>query len=199
MNTKKTFFKTLAILALFASVSAYAAAAFSWKIDKTHSGINFSVDHFFSAVTGNFTDYSGTISFDENNLEGSSVSFTIPVSSINTQDAKRDKHLQSSDFFDAKKFPAITFESEKFYKKDGALKVLGNLTIRNVTKQVVFPIVIKGKMDHPMMKGTELLGISIATKIDRTMFEVGTGSWAATSVVGDEVLINVNMELNRKK
>jgi polyisoprenoid-binding protein YceI len=199
MNNKNTLLKAFAILALFASITVYAATALSWKIDKTHTGINFSINHFFSAVTGNFTDYSGTINFDETNLEGSSVSFTIPVSSINTQDAKRDKHLQSGDFFDAKKYPNITFKSDKFLKDEGVLKVVGDLTIRDITKKVAFPIEIKGRMDHPMMKNTEILGVAITTKIDRTSFGVGTGSWAATSVVGDEVLINVNMELNRKK
>jgi polyisoprenoid-binding protein YceI len=199
MYNKTTFLKGLALVALFASATVYAATSLSWKIDKTHTGINFSINHFFSAVTGNFTDYSGTISFDEANLEGSSVSFTIPVSSVNTQDAKRDKHLQSADFFDAKQFPNITFKSDKFVEKDGELKVLGDLTIRDVTKKVAFPIVIKGKMDHPFMKNTELLGIAIKTKLDRTSFGVGSGSWAATSVVGDDVLITINMELNRKK
>lgn len=197
MNNKNIFLKAFALIALFASVTVFAASALSWKIDKTHTGINFSINHFFSAVTGNFTDYSGTINLDEANLEGSSVSFTIPVSSINTQDAKRDKHLQSGDFFDAKTYPSITFTSDKFLKDDGVLKVVGDLTIRDITKKVAFPIEIKGRMDHPMMKNTELLGIAIITKIDRTSFGVGTGSWAATSVVGDEVLIN--MELNRKK
>ena len=197
MNNKNIFLKAFTLIALFASVTVFAASALSWKIDKTHTGINFSINHFFSAVTGNFTDYSGTINFDEANLEGSSVSFTIPVSSINTQDAKRDKHLQSGDFFDAKTYPSITFTSDKFLKDDGVLKVVGDLTIRDITKKVAFPIEIKGRMDHPMMKNTELLGIAIITKIDRTSFGVGTGSWAATSIVGDEVLIN--MELNRKK
>jgi polyisoprenoid-binding protein YceI len=92
MNINKTLLKAFALVALFASVTVYAASALSWKIDKTHTGISFSINHFFSAVTGNFTDYNGTVTFDEANLEGSSVSFTIPVSSINTQDAKRDKH-----------------------------------------------------------------------------------------------------------
>jgi polyisoprenoid-binding protein YceI len=199
MNINKTLLKAFTLVALFATVTVYAASALSWKVDKTHTGINFSINHFFSAVTGNFTDYSGTVTFDETDLQGSSVSFTIPVSSINTQDAKRDKHLQSGDFFDAKKFPNITFKSDKFLKDEGALKVVGDLTIRDVTKKVAFPIEIKGKMDHPFMKNTELLGIAITTKIDRTSFGIGTGSWAATSVVGDEVLITINMELNRKK
>ncbi|PCJ64986.1 MAG: polyisoprenoid-binding protein [Bacteroidetes bacterium] len=199
MNTKKIFNRTLAVLILFSSITAYAAVAHSWKIDKTHTGINFSINHFFSAVTGNFKEYSGTISFDPDNLEGSSVSFTIPVTSVNTSDAKRDKHLQSADFFNAKKFPNITFTSDKFLMKDGKLNVLGDLTIRDVTKKVAFPIEIKGRMDHPFMKNSELLGIAINTKINRTSFGVGTGSWAATSVVGEDVLISINMELTRKK
>lgn len=75
----------------------------------------------------------------------------------------------------------------------------GKLTIKDVTKDVVLPMKITGEMEHPMMKGTIILGVVIDTTIDRTEYGVGTGDWAATMVVGDEVRIHIPMELNRMK
>ncbi len=202
MHMNKTIKLTRIVIlgVILSSATAYAASVLSWKIDKSHTGVNFTTTHFFSDVTGNFKSFEGTINFDPNNLTESNVTFTIPVNSINTGDEKRDKHLQSADFFDAKKFPEMKFISSSFSKKeDGTYMVYGNLTIKDVTKKVGMPFKITGQMEHPMMKGTEILGISLLTKIDRTMFGVGTGSWSATAVVGDEVTIKVNMELNRKK
>ena len=194
--------KTIALLGviLIASITLFATNIITWEIDNSHTSVNFTATHFFTEVTGNFTEFSGIVNFDPDNLEESTVSFTIPVSSINTGDEKRDKHLQTDDFFNAKKYPNITFKSTKFVKKeDGTLAVLGNLTMRDQTKLVGLPFKLTGRMDHPMLKNTELLWISLKTKLDRTSFGVGTGSWAATAVVGDEVLINVNMEMTRKK
>ncbi len=200
MKFKNSKIKLILGAFLLASVSLYAANIISWKIDNSHTSVNFTATHFFSEVTGNFTEFSGDVNFDPDNLEESTVSFNIPVTSINTGDAKRDKHLQTDDFFNAKKYPNITFKSTKFVKKeDGTLAVLGNLTIRDQTKLVGLPFKVTGRMDHPMMKNTEIIGISLKTKLDRNSFGVGTGSWAATAVVGDEVLVNVNMEMNRKK
>ncbi|WP_084299485.1 YceI family protein [Dyadobacter tibetensis] len=197
----RTFKKLIMVLAVVGSAPMLQAqSATTWNVDKAHTSVNFSVNHFFSAVTGKFDNFEGQISFDPENLGISSVSFTIPVSSINTSDAKRDKHLQSDDFFNVKKFPIITFKSSKFEKKSGNDYIVhGQLTIRDVTKNVALPFKVLGQMEHPMMKNTMLMGISLDTKINRTDYGVGVGSWAATAVVGDEVTIDINMELNRKK
>ncbi len=169
-----------------------------WKLDKSHTSVNFSINHFFSAVTGKFTKFDGTVNFDPANLQASKVSFTIPVSSVNTEDTKRDKHLQSGDFFDAKSYPSMSFISTMFEKKsDKEYTVYGKLTIRNTTKDIALPFKVTGEMQHPMMKGTTVLGISVQTKINRSEYGVGTGSWAATMVVGDEVDISIHMELNK--
>lgn len=169
-----------------------------WKLDKSHTSVNFSINHFFSAVTGKFTKFDGTVNFDPANLQASKVSFTIPVSSVNTEDTKRDKHLQSGDFFDAKSYPSMSFISTAFEKKsDKEYTVYGKLTIRNTTKDIALPFKVTGEMQHPMMKGTTVLGISVQTKINRSEYGVGTGSWAATMVVGDEVDISIHMELNK--
>lgn len=180
--------------------TANAQNAIMWKLDKSHTSVNFSINHFFSAVTGKFKTFDGNFQFDPNNLQSSKADFTISVKTVSTDDSKRDKHLQSADFFDAKSFPNMTFKSTKFEKKsDKEFLVHGKLTIKDKTKDVILPMKITGEMEHPMMKGTIILGVVIDTTINRTEFGVGTGSWAATMVVGDEVRIHIPMELNRMK
>ncbi len=193
-------FGNAVIITVFGVFTAHAQSATSWKLDKAHTSVNFSINHFFSAVTGKFTSFDSNINFDPANLQGSKADFTIAVKSVNTDDSKRDNHLQSDDFFDAKAFPDMTFKSTKIEKKsENEYLVYGKLTIKDKTKDMVLPMKITGEMEHPMMKGTIILGVVIDTTINRTEFGVGTGSWAATMVVGDEVRINIPMELNRKK
>lgn len=185
--------------AAFVSLNSIAQSATEWQIDKAHTSVNFSVNHFFSAVTGNFKEFEGDIFFDPSNLEGSSANFTISVASVDTDNEKRDKHLQSGDFFNEKKFPEMTFVSTKIEQiSENDYLAHGKLTIKDVTKEVQLPLRITGKMEHPMRKGVLILGLAIDTTIDRTDYGVGTGDWAATMVVGDEVEVKINMELNRK-
>jgi polyisoprenoid-binding protein YceI len=177
-----------------------AQQAHEWKLDKSHASVNFSINHFFSAVTGKFSDFDGSFYFDSNNPEGSNAEFTIKVASINTDDKKRDNHLQSKDFFDAKSYPEMKFVSSRIEKKsDKEFIAHGKLTIRDVTKEVALPFKVTGEMEHPKKKGTIILGLLIDYKLDRTEYGVGTGSWAATAVVGDEVRISIPLELTRKK
>ena len=188
------------ILVVIASISVKAQSIDAWKLDKSHTSVNFSVNHFFSAVTGKFSQFDGNFNLDLNDLQNSKADFTISVKSVNTGDEKRDKHLQTSDFFDAQKYPSITFVSTNFTKKSEKEYVVnGKLTIKDVTKEIAIPFIIKGQMVHPMMKNVTILGLQSNSKIDRTQYGVGTGSWAATAIVGDEVDVNINMELNKKK
>lgn len=199
VSTIKTMVFAVAITAL-STFSVNAQDATMWKVDKSHTSVNFSINHFFSSVPGNFTDFDGVIHFDPNNLKGSKADFSVAINSINTDDAKRDKHLQSKDFFDATTYPKMSFQSTKFEKKSSKEYLIhGKLSIKNVTKNVTLPMKITGEMEHPMMKGTIILGVAIDTTIDRTDYGVGTGDWAATMVVGDEVKIHIPMELNRMK
>ncbi|MGO2103324.1 MAG: YceI family protein [Psychroflexus halocasei] len=199
VSTIKTMVFAVAITAL-STLSVNAQDATMWKIDKSHTSVNFSINHFFSSVPGKFTDFDGMILFDPNNLKGSKADFSVSINSVNTDDAKRDKHLQSKDFFDAKTYPKMSFQSTRFEKKsDKEYLIHGKLTIKEVTKNVILPMKITGEMEHPMMKGTIILGVVIDTTIDRTDYGVGTGDWAATMVVGDEVRIHIPMELNRMK
>ncbi len=94
----------------------------------------------------------------------------------------------------------MTFISTRFEKKsDKDYMAYGKLTIRNVSKEIALPFKITGEMEHPMMKGTIILGLASSIKINRNDYGVGTGSWATTMVVGDNVDIDINMELNRMK
>lgn len=188
------------LLTAFGTFSVNAQNTTMWKIDKAHTSVNFSVNHFFSSVTGKFTSFEGDINFAPNNLKASKVNFTVLVNSVNTDDKKRDEHLQSPDFFDAKAYPNMTFKSIRIEKKsETEYSVYGKLTIKDKTKDVVLPLKITGEMEHPMMKGTIILGVLIDTTLDRTNYGVGTGNWATTMVVGDEVRIHIPMELNRMK
>jgi polyisoprenoid-binding protein YceI len=199
VSTIKTMVFAVGIAAL-STFSVNAQDATMWKIDMPHNSVNFSINHFFSSVLGKFTDFDGMIHFDPNNLKGSKANFSVSINSVNTDDAKRDKHLKSKDFFDANAYPKMSFNSTKFEKKsDKEYLIHGKLTIKDKTKDVILPMKITGKMEHPMMKGTIILGVVIDTTIDRTDYGVGTGDWAATMVVGDEVRIHIPMELNRMK
>jgi len=187
----------LIAFAFLGNISTQAQDVPHWKIDNSHASVNFSVNHFFSAVTGKFKEFSGDFNFDPDNAAASSFNFTIQVASVDTDDEERDDHLQSGDFFDAKEYPTMSFTSTavKKKKKDEYL-IEGFLTIRGTKKKVTLPLKITGMMDNPWVDGKVILGIAIETVIDRTEYGVGTGSWAATAIVGDEVTINIAMELD---
>ena len=108
--------------------------------------------------------------------------------------------MKSEDFFNASKYPNIKFKSTGFEKRGKNKYVVnGNLIIiKDVTKKVAIPFEVTRKMEHPMMKGTIILGLSFNTSLNRTDYGVGTGDWASDMVVGDNVDVAVNMELNKK-
>ncbi len=186
---------------LFASITAFLAFTpfpappAQWKVDKAHSAITFSIKHFFTPVNGRFHDFDGDFIFDPENLDASKVDFTIQVNSVDTEEAKRDKHLQSPDFFNAGQYPTMRFVSTRFKKKGkDSYVAYGNLTIRDKTKEIELPFNVLGVADHPMMKGSKVMGLQAEAKINRNDFGVGTGDWAATMVVGDEVNIQIALE-----
>jgi len=196
----KTFLRTtqVALLALLFSFTTSKVAGPAWNIDTSHSKIGFEVNHFFTPVEGFFNDYKGALNFDATDLEGSSVNFTVQVASVKTDSDKRDKHLQSGDFFDAKKYPEMKFVSNEISKTDDGFVAKGNLTIRDVTNSVEVPFKVLGTGPHPMKKGVEIIAIKGGLKINRNDYGVGTGSWAATAVVGEEVTVKIIIEGNRK-
>lgn len=186
------------IAAILLSFSLPFAPAKQWAVDKAHSAVTFSVKHFFTPVEGRFDNFDGEFIFDPENLKESRANFTVDIASVNTQQEKRDQHLQSGDFFDAAKHPKMKFASSRFVKKGKGYIVYGSLTIKDVTKEIALPFQVLGVGDHPMMEGTKVMGIQAETKISRNDYGVGTGSWAATMVVGDEVTVKVNLEATSK-
>jgi polyisoprenoid-binding protein YceI len=170
--------------------------ATAWQIDRAHSAINFTINHFFTPVDGSFDDYEATVNFDPNNLEGSSIDVTIPVESVNTRNQRRDNHLKSEDFFNTAQWPNIRFVSHTIESfGDNQFVAHGELTIRDNTHSFELPFELLGVMDHPMRENTKVAGIVADAQLMRTDFGVGVGDWAATAVVGDRVNIRLNLEL----
>lgn len=176
------------------------AQAKEWSIDKSHSAVRFEVKHLVSMTPGQFEDFSGHIHFDPKKLDKSKVEFTIQVGSINTDNEKRDGHLKSPDFFNVEKYPTIEFNSSKFEKKgDNLYHVTGKLTMTGTTKEVTLPLKITGLVDNPWKKGNVIMGVSIETTLKRSDYGVGKGDWASDKVIGDEVKIDIQMELDAEK
>ena len=191
-------------LAFLTLMIAAGPAPTMWNVDVPHTGIEFSVKHFFTPITGQFDDFENALEYDREDPAQSSVRVRIDVTSVNTGNEKRDAHLQSGDFFDAEQFRYITFESEEIWSPaEGELLVRGALTIKDQTHVVDLPISILGVMDVPaemqeMLGGvTEIASFSTELGVDRSDYGVGAGSWAAAMVAGHEVGINIAVEANR--
>lgn len=198
----------LVVLALAAAISLAVgapSAAATWGADQAHTEVNFSVKHFFTPVTGSFDEFEIELDYNADNPTASTVDVKIPVSSINTGNEKRDAHLMSQDFFEADKYPYITFKSNSV-KSNGEdqLVARGQLTIKGESREVDLPITLLGRQELPeqmqqMMGGTkEVASFQASTSIDRNDYGVGVGNWAATVVVGGEVSIEILLEAHRK-
>jgi polyisoprenoid-binding protein YceI len=178
--------------------SLYSAEKFT--LDASHSTVEFAVRHMvLSTVKGQFSDISGTILYDENDLSRSSIEVVIKVASINTNNAKRDDHLKSPDFFDAGTFPEITFKSTKIEKTGDSYLLTGTLTMRNVTKEISFPFEVTGRLTDPW--GNIRMGAEASLKINRQDYGI---SWSKTLdggglVVGDEVKIGLSVEAIKRE
>ncbi len=193
--------RILQLLAVTAiATTAWATSAFSaaptWNLDKAHSNIYFSVDHIFSKVHGHFNEFITDIAFDPADLESSKFDFEIQVNSIDTNIGKRDKHLQSPDFFDAAGFPLMTFKSSKISDKgNGMYDVAGTLTIKEKDYDLTLPLKLEGVKEHPAKKGTNVAGFNGRVTIDRLAHGVGAGKFYDMGVVGKDVDVFVSLEL----
>lgn len=172
----------------------------TWTIDKAHSTVEFAVKHLvITTVKGYFRDFEGTIYLDEARPENSSVTAAIDVASIDTNVADRDAHLRSDDFFNAEKYPRITFRSTRVEMVDEAhAKVYGQLTIRDVTKEVALDTEYEGQIDDPW--GNRRAAFSATTEISRKEFNVRWNQMIETggAVVGDTVKISIHVEAVRQ-
>ncbi len=194
MKTKQLLAIT-AILTIFWATSAFSAAR-SWELDKAHSNVYFSVDHIFSKVRGHFNEFTTDIAFDPADLAGSRFVFEIQVDSIDTNIGKRDKHLQSDDFFDAGKFPTMTFTSSEISDEgNGMYNVQGKLTIKGKDYDFTLPLKLEGVKEHPAKKGTDVAGFNGVITIDRLAHEVGNGKFYEMGIVGKDVDVFVSLEL----
>lgn len=193
--------KKLLLSLVLAATSSLASAQTTWGVDASHSNVRFTVSHLvISETEGNFKTFDGKVTSTGNDFNDAKVEFSVDVNSINTDNADRDKHLMGDDFFNSAKFPKMTFKSTSFKKGDGnKYKLTGDLTIRDVTKSVTFDVVHKGVTKDPWgntkagFKGTS----SINRKDYKLMWSVVTESGGL--VVGDEVEITINLELNQAK
>ena len=172
-----------------------ATAVRTFQIDKAHSEAFFQVRHLISKVRGQFGDFAGTIEFDQEKPERSSVVFTIQTASINTNQADRDKHLRSDDFFSVEKYPTLTFKSVSIASKGGDdYDVEGDLTIRDVTKRIVVPVTHLGTARDPW--GNEKLAFEAEVTINRRDFGLTWNAVLETGgfVVGDEVKVSLQIQ-----
>ena len=186
---------TLALICVVLTGQTVLAAARSWELDTVHSNFYFRVGHIFSIVNGQFNDFSGELKFDPDNLAESRFFFEIKTDSVDTNVAKRDKHLQSGDFFDSGSFPLMIFESVKITDVgNNVYEVSGKFTVKGETYDLTLPLTLAGVKDHPAVKDKEVIGFNGELTIDRLAYKVGTGKFHEMGLVGKEVEILVTLE-----
>ncbi|OEK09731.1 hypothetical protein A8C32_12020 [Flavivirga aquatica] len=161
------------VVVLVCLCSIVNAQTTKWKVDALHSKVGFSVEHMMVSETeGTFDKYEATLLSDVKGFSDLKVDFTIEVASINTRNERRDKHLRANDFFDVEKYPTITFKSTSVKKEeDNNLLITGDLTIRNVTKEVTFSGKYKGLIEKDAF-GLTRAGLVIKTTINRQDYGV---------------------------
>lgn len=185
-------FKRLALAASLAAASTFAIAApVTYTIDPNHTDVVASWNHLgFSNPVAHFGQVDGTITYDPDNVGTSSVNVVIPLAGLNSHVAKFDEHLRSADFFDAGKYPDIRFRSTKVEAAgDDKLRVIGELTVKGVTKPAVLDVTLNKRGEHPMSK-RPAIGFDAKTMLKRSDF--GLDKYAPN--VSDEVEIRITTE-----
>lgn len=187
--------KAMYLLAMtFITISSYAQT--QWKVDPYHSSLNFNISHSgISLVNGKFLEYTGNLTTNGEALNDANFDFTVDVKSINTNVEDRDNHLRSADFFEVEKHPKMTFKSNKIVATDKPEHYLlyGNLTIKNVTKAVIFKVNYGGiaKSDQ-----AEKLGMKAETSINRFDYNI---DYDPTAVgIGKDVTIIVHLQFAKQ-
>ena len=186
---------------IFVAATAVAFLAFkpiensTWALDKAHAKLGFTVTHMMvSEVEGFFKKFDATVTSTKEDFSDAVVDMSAEVASINTDNEQRDTHLKSPDFFDAAKFPTITFKSKSFKKvRDNMYKVTGDLTMHGVTKSVELDAFARTGT-NPMSKKT-VAGFKITGKIKRAEF--GLGASMPEAMLSDEIAIVANAEFGK--
>jgi polyisoprenoid-binding protein YceI len=198
MKTKINFLMMGAILLLCA---VRTEAQTKWNLDNSHTNVKFTVTHMvISEVDGYFKTFSGSMTSSKPDFTDATIEFTVNVASINTDNEQRDGHLKADDFFNAEKYPVMTFKSISMKKLSGnRYELTGDLTIRDITKQVKFAVTYGGTAKDPW--GNTKAGFKASTSINR--FDYGL-KWntlmeAGGAMVGQDVTISINAEFAQAK
>ena len=197
----KTFFNKVITLAASILITSIVYGQSTWLVDNAHTTVKFTVVHMkISEVDGNFKLYSGTIISSKPDFSDAQIDFSVNVASVNTDNDMRDNHLRSNEFFDAEKYPKMTFKSISFKKRpDGKYDLVGNLTIRDVTKSVTFLVSYGGTaLDQ---YGNTMAGFKSSTTINRQDFNLKwTGrTKAGELIVSDDIQIELKLEFSLQK
>ena len=195
-------YRKVALLLLVPLMLVASARAQTWDIDVAHSHVGFTVRHLgVTKVNGSFGDFSGKITgFDGKDVAGGAVEVTVQIASITTGIDKRDEHLRSADFFDAAKFPTMTFKSKKILKGAGdQFTMIGDLTMKGVTKEDTLACTFNGAINDPW--GSTRAGFSATTTINRQDYGLSWSNAMADGslVVSNEVVINLEIEAIKVK
>ncbi len=197
MNSMKNI---LGVALLLFSLSLISHGA-EYAIDPAHSKVMFKIKHLsISTVTGNFGKFSGTFDLDPSNPKSLKVNATIEVASINTDVGDRDKHLRSPEFFDADKYPQMTFVSKEVTESArNRVRIAGDLTLHGTTKPVVLDAEFGGAVKDPM--GNERAAFTVSTTINRKDFGMTFDKTLDNGglMVGDDVRIEIEVEGIKKK
>ncbi len=178
--------------------SSLATYAQTWTVDKAHSKVGFTVTHLLlSEVDGNFKTFDAKITSAKPDLSDAVMEMPADVNSINTENERRDGHLKSPDWFDAAKYPTVTFKSTSFKKVEGKkYKATGDLTMHGVTKPVTLDVTLNGPITQESPKGKQdKAGLKVTGTLNRVDFGVGKPGGA---VVSEEIAINVNGEFAKQ-
>ena len=200
LSISKRFIAAAACAATIASSSP--AATTTWQIDPLHTAAGFAVKHLMiSTVRGQFKGVSGTVNWDDQDINKSSVEVTIDATTVDTSEPKRDADLKSPNFFDVAKYPTITFKSTKIEKVSaGKLKVTGNLTIHGVSKEVVLDVEgPTGAVKDPW--GKTRVALNATTTINRQDYGVKWNNKMADGglVVSNDVNITIDLEMTKQE
>jgi polyisoprenoid-binding protein YceI len=193
--------RRLGTLGLLFSLIAAAPllAADTYAVDKGHSSVEFRIRHFASKVNGRFSDFEGSIQADPAKPEASSVAFTIKTASIDTNNGNRDNDLRSPNFFDATKFPEISFKSSKMTAtgKD-QYAVTGTLTMHGVSKEITLPVTYLGSMKDP--RGNERASFELNTKLNRKDWGIDWNKTldSGSLMLSDDVDVTIDLETVRR-
>ena len=192
MNLQHNISKVLTFSVFFVTsllISPTNCSAADYDLDNSHTSLIFGVSHLgYSFTYGRFNTLAGEFSFDKDNPTESSFKFEIETSSVDTNDAKRDEHLRGPDFFDAKQFPKITFESTSVREAGEGLEMVGNMTMHGVTKETTIAFKYLGEGKGPY--GKHRCGFTAQSLLQRGAF----GMKAMAPMIGDDVSITFSFE-----